>query len=90
MIAAICCVVRPCLTRFMDKVSYIAQIVDISLLSRCFTLHASVLKYSEIQVLLSYIQHIFTIYMIVLLHIVETQMYVSAIVRRHNSKFQAN
>ena len=56
MISAICCVLRPRLTRFQDKVTYVAQIVDISLLSRSFTLHASVLKYSEIQVL-------FTIYM---------------------------
>ena len=42
MIPAICCVVRLRLTRFKDKVSYVVHIVDISLLSRSFTLHASV------------------------------------------------
>ena len=77
MIAAICCVVRPRLTRFEDKVSYVAQIVDISLLSRSFTLHASVLKYSDTQVLLSYVQYISPFTCIKLL-IVETQLYVSS------------
>ena len=42
MITAICCVVRLCLTRFKDKVSYVFHIVDIYLLSRSFTLHANV------------------------------------------------
>ena len=42
MITAICCVVRLCLTRFKDKVSYVVHIVDIYLLSRSFTLHANV------------------------------------------------
>ena len=42
MITAICCVARLCLTRFKDKVSYVVHIVDIYLLSRSFTLHASV------------------------------------------------
>ena len=42
MITAICCVVRLCLTRFKDKVSYVVHIVDIYFLSRSFTLHANV------------------------------------------------
>ena len=42
MITAICCVVRLCLTRFKNKVSYVVHIVDIYLLSRSFTLHANV------------------------------------------------
>ena len=68
MITAICCVVRLCLTRFKDKVSYVFHIVDISLLSRSFTLDASV---NILKVLLSYntLHHL-------LLHILETQLYV--------------
>ena len=71
MITAICCVVRLRLTRFKDKVSYVAHIVDISVFKQKFYITCW-RKYFEIQVLLSYntLHHL-------LLHIVETQLYVS-------------